>query len=134
MAVQNSKIGAILGLIGSFILLIVGLYTIRLIYNPDPNFPVILPYIIGGTTIAISAFGISGTVLVFRDYSFGYIFLLVAGALGVIGTFIPIHSYDAGYTIYITYLSNSFIYIDLVLMVLGGILGFVLADKKERKL
>ena len=134
MALQNSKVGAVLGLVGSFILLIVGLYTIRLLYNPDPNFPAILPYIIGGTTIAFSALGISGAVLVFRDYSFGYIFLLVAGALGVIGTFIPIHAYDAGYTIYFTYLSNSFIYIDLVLMVVGGILGFALADKTERKL
>jgi len=132
-----SKVGAILGLVGSVLMLLVGLFTIsmaRLMYNPDPNYPAFLPYIVGGVTIAISAFGMSGSVLAFRDYAFGYIFLLVAGVLGVIGSFIPIYFYDAGFTIVITNLSATLVYIDLVLMILGGILGFALADKTERKL
>ena len=133
-----SKAGAILGLVGSILMLITALFWISLsrlpLFNPDPNFPAFLPYIIGGITIAISAFGMSGAVLAFRDYNFGYIFLLVAGVLGVIGSFIPVHSYDSGYMIYTTYLSNTLVYIDLVLMILGGILGFALADKTERKL
>ena len=136
MAVQNPKIGAILGLIGSIFLLIAGLFTIslsRMISNPDPNYPAFLPYIAGGVTIAISAFGISGAILVFRDYPFGYIFLLVAGVLGVIGSFIPIYYYDSGYAIYTFYLNHTLLHVDLVLMIVGGILGFALADKKERK-
>ncbi|GAH79327.1 unnamed protein product [marine sediment metagenome] len=131
-----SKAGAILGLVGSILMLLVALFWISMsrlpiLIPPDPNFPAFLPYIVGGVTIAISAFGMSGAVLAFRDYAFGYIFLLVAGVLGVIGSFIPIYSYDV---VNITYLSNTLIYIDLVLMILGGILGFALADKTERKL
>ena len=133
-----TKTGAILGLVGSILMLLVGLFTISIgrlpLFNPDPNFPFILPYITGGLTIAISAFGLSGAVLAFRDYAFGFIFLLVAGVLGVIGSFIPIYAYDSGYILYVTYLCNTLIYIDIVLMVLGGILGFALADKTERKL
>jgi len=133
-----SKVGAILGLVGSVLMLLVGLFTISigrlpLFIPPDPNFPIIVPYIAGGLTVAISAFGLTGAVLAFRDYNFGYIFLLVAAVLGVIGSFIPIYSYDSGYIIYTTNLNNTLVYIDLVLMVLGGILGFALADKKERK-
>ena len=137
MAVQNKKIGAIIGLIGSVILLIVGLYMIsmaRLLYYPIPGFPAFLPYIIGGVTIVFSACGLTGAVLVFRDNPIGYIFLLVAGIVGIIGTFIPIYTYDTGYGIIITfYLSSTLLYADLVLMVVGGILGFALAEKKERK-
>lgn len=137
MAIKNSKIGAILGLIGSTILLIVGLYTIsfaRLAYFPIPNYPAFLPYITAMVTIALSACGIVGTILVFRDFPMGYIFLLIAGIVGVISSFIPIYSYDLGYGyIYYTYLSSSMLYADLVLMVVGGILGFALAEKKERK-
>jgi len=132
-----TKAGAILGLVGSVLMLLVGLYTTsmaRLMYVPDPNYKAFLPYIAGGITIAISAFGMSGSVLAFRDYAFGYIFLLVAGVLGIIGSFIPIYFYDSGYTVVIINLSNTLVYIDLILIVLGGILGFALADKKERKL
>ena len=136
MAVQSAKIGAILGMIGSVILLIVGLYTIsmaRLGYFP-PDYPVFITYITAGLTIAISAFGIFGTVLVFRDNRIGYTYLLLAGIVGVIGTFVPIYSYDHGYGyIQFFYLISTFLYADLVLMVVGGILGFALAEKKERK-
>ena len=135
MAVQNKNIGAIGGLIGSVILLITGLFWIslsRLGYNP--YIPPLLPYITGGVTIAFSAFGIVGTVLVFRDYDFGYIFLLAAGMLGIACTFIPIYAYDTGWgPIQFFYLSNTLLYADLILMLMGGILGFALAEKKERK-
>jgi len=134
MAVQNTKIGAILGLVGSVILLIVGLSAIsmsRLMYNPV-DFPIFIPYITAIVTSAISALGIYGAVLVIRDDFSGYTFLLLAGIIGIVGTFIPIYSYDVGYGyIQLFYLSSSFSFIDLVLMVVGGILGFALAEKKE---
>lgn len=137
MVVQNTKIGAVAGLIGSVILLIVGLSTIsmtRLSYYPDPNYPTILPYIVGAVTSAVSALGIFGTVLVFRDDHTGYTWLLLAGIIGIIGTFIPIYSYDMGYGyIFTTFLVNTALYSDLVLMTVGGILGFALAEKKERE-
>ncbi len=134
MAVQNAKIGAILGFIGAVILLIVGLSGISMSINLyGPGFvPIFIPYITAGVTSAISAMGLYGAVLVIRDNFTGYTFLLIAGIIGIIGTFIPIYSYDAGWGyIQLFYLSSSFSFIDLVLMLIGGILGFALAEKKE---
>lgn len=102
-------------------------------YAGYPGLPIFVPYITAVTTIALSACGITGSVLVFRDLHWGYIFLLSAGILGIIGTFIPIYVYDSGYgSLYYYYLVSTAIYIDLATMVVGAILGFALAEKKER--
>jgi hypothetical protein len=135
MVIETTKIGAILGLSGSIILLIVGLAGISLsrsLSQPDPNYPAFLPYTIGGVTIAISAFGLFGTILIFRDNNFGFTILLIAGIVGIVCTFIPIYNYvsEYGYT-HTYYLSNSLLYIDLVFMVVGGTLGFALVEKKR---
>jgi len=136
MATKTTKKGAIIGLLGSSILLMMGLVSISLasLYYSNPDYPAFLPYIIGGVTIALSAFGLFGSILVFRDINIGYVILLVAGIAGIIGTYTPIYIYvtEWGY-IRTFYLSNSFLYVDLALMVVGGILGFALAEKKERK-
>ena len=140
MVVKSSKIGAILGLIGSTILLVVGLASVsfaRNAYHPDPYFPVFIPYITAFVTVALSAFGLLGTILVFRDIPMGYIFLLIAGIVGIIGTLLPIYIYvyddGYGYTYtYMNFLVGTALYTDLILMVVGGILGFALAEKKER--
>ena len=134
------KVGAILGLIGSTVFLIAGLFTIaqsRLFYYP-PGDPMAVPisifYITGIANIALGSVGIVGVVLAFRDINIaGYILLLVAGAAGIVGTFIPIYIRDDGYgwiTFY--YLCATALYGDLILMVIGGILGFALAPKKGR--
>ena len=129
------KIGAILGLNGAGILLIVGLFGISIArMGYSPYIPPVIPYITGVVTIAFSACGIVGAVLVFRDNSVGYVYLLTAGIAGVICTFIPIYIYDHGYGyIQAFYLCSTAVYIDLVLMLMGGILGFALVEKKERK-
>ncbi len=130
-----SKVGAILGLVGSVLMLSNGynVWSFSLcVYPPGPY--AFLKYIVGGVTMVIGVFGMSGSVLALGDCTYGYIFLLVAGVLGVIGTFIPIRIIDfgSGY-LSITYLSTTLIYIDPILMIVGGILGLALADKKERK-
>lgn len=135
MTVKSSKVGAILGLIGSTILLIVGLASVsmsRNAYHPDPYFPFFLPYITAFVTVTLSAFGLLGSLLVFRDTTMGYIFLLIAGIVGIVGTFLPIYIYDDGGYIVMNFLVSTFIYADLILMLVGGILGFALAEKKER--
>ena len=56
MGLKSSKIGAIIGMIGSTIFLIVGLFGLtiaRMMYNPDPLFPQFLPYITALLTIAL---------------------------------------------------------------------------------
>jgi len=130
------KLGAIFGFIGAVILLIVGLSAMSISswMVQSGYVPIFIPYITAIVTTAISALGMYGAVLVFRDNFTEYTFLLLAGIIGIIGTFIPIYSYvdewDWSYTFY---LSSSAAFIDLVFMVVGGILGFALAEKKERK-
>ena len=130
------KVGAIVGIIGSTLFLIVGLYSIsmaRFFYTPL-GFPIIIYYITGIATITLSVCCIVGSVLVFRDLNIaGYIILLIAGIAGIIGTFIPIYVYDDGWSLRFFYLVNTALYGDLVLIVLGGILGFAIVEKKKRK-
>ena len=137
MAEKNSRVGAILGLIGSTLLLIVGLSGIalsRVLYsNYPPDYPIFLFYITSGTTIAWSSIALYGIVKIYRDDENGKLYLLMAGIVGIIATFIPIYFYDIGYGyIQIFYLSSTFMYADLVLIVVGGILSYALVDKKER--
>ena len=137
MAEKNSRVGAILGLIGSTLLLIVGLSGIalsRVLYSTyPPDYPIFLFYIISGTTIAWSSIALYGIVKIYRDDENGKLYLLMAGIVGIIATFIPIYFYDIGYGyIQIFYLSSTFMYADLVLIVVGGILSYALVDKKER--
>ena len=136
MAVQNKKIGAILGMIGSTILMVTGLFSISMGRSGYmPSYPLILPYITGGVTVVLSVCGMAGSVLVFRDSTLaGYIMLLTAAALGIFGTFFPIYAYDEGWGyIRYFYLCNTALYSDLVVMLIGGILGFALGDKRERQ-
>jgi ABC-type molybdate transport system permease subunit len=130
----KSKLGAKIGLIGSVILLIVGLSSASMasMYY-EVGYPIYIHYIQAIVTAAISALGMFGAVLVFRDNFTGYTFLLLAGIIGIIGTFIPIYVYiDEWDWTNTFYLSSSAAFIDLVLMLVGGILGFALAEKKER--
>jgi hypothetical protein len=134
MAAKSSNVGAILGLIGATILLVAGLANLSMTRQYTPSYlPPFLPYITGTVTITLSAFGLTGTVFVFRGFKWGNVFILCAGVAGVICAFLPIFVYDTGYGyIIFYYLVYSVMYIDVVLMVLGGILGLALAPKKER--
>jgi hypothetical protein len=134
MAVKNSKIGAILSSIGSTITMIIGLVTIsmaRTAYLPDPSIPAFVPYIPGFVTLFVSVTSLTGSVLAFRGFRWGYIFVLAAGFGGLVCTFLPIYVYDTGYGLYMIYLATSYLYADLILMIVGGILGFALVDKRE---
>ena len=118
------KVGAILGIIGSILFLIVGLYTIlisRLLYT-------------GITNIILGSLGILGVVLAFRDMKIaGYILLLLAGVAGFIGSFIPLYVWDDHGYLRFYYLCGTTLNVDLILMIIGGIFGIALGDKKERK-
>ena len=64
-----SKVGAILGIVGSTIFMLVGFYSIsmsRLIYSPM-GVPMIVFTITGISNISLGALGIVGVVLAFRD-------------------------------------------------------------------
>lgn len=137
MAFHSSKIGAIFGLIGSVILMLAALFGITMSRSYILNYPgfnFFLPYITVIVTVALSACGITGSVLVLRDLPWGFVLVLVAGLLGIVGSFIPIYAYDTGYG-YIIYLyvAGTAMYADLAVMIVGAIIGFALAEKTERK-
>ena len=119
-----AKVGAILGIIGSIIFLIVGLYTIlmsSLIYT-------------GITNILLGSLGILGVVLAFREINrAGFILLLLAGVAGIIGSFIPLYVWDDYGYLRFYYLCGTALNVDLILMIIGGILGLALGGKKEKK-
>lgn len=136
MAVHNRKIGAILGLIGSTIFMITGLFSLSFIRMYISSSIPILPYIIaGGVTVALAVCGIVGSVLAIRDnFTAGYAILLSAAIIGIFGTFVPIYAHDDGWGfIQLFFLCNTAMYADLVPMLVGGILGFTLVDNKERR-
>lgn len=135
---EYKYLGATVGLIGSLLLFSISLLCVSFFhYQVDYHHQYILINIIGIFTTLISAFGMYGSVLAFKDDARGYTYLLVAGAIGVVGTFIPIFASESSWNwppyIHIFYLVSTAYYIDLILMVVGGVLGFALAEKKERK-
>ena len=135
MTNQINKIGAISGLIGSMILLSVGLSIILDARFPgflDPEYPSGLPYMQAIITIIISAHGIFGAILAFKDNIYGYLCLLIVGIIGIIATFSPIFvSIAGGILTHIYFASSTFRYIDLVLILTGGILGLALKEKSR---
>ncbi|NHJ20938.1 MAG: hypothetical protein EAX91_08355 [Candidatus Lokiarchaeota archaeon] len=129
-------LGAVLGLIGSLILFIIALFHMSFFhYNLYNSYQEIL--VIGIVTLLISMFGIYGSLVAIRDDPKGYISVLIAGVIGFVGTFIPIFSSEStwGWPPYIHtfYLVSTFYYVDLILMVVGGVVGFALTEKVERK-
>ncbi|MHA2283756.1 MAG: hypothetical protein ACXAC5_23175 [Promethearchaeota archaeon] len=136
MVVHNRKIGAILGLIGSTILMIVGLFSLSFtrLYIISPV-PIFVYLITGGVTVALAICGIVGSVLSIRgSFIAGYAMLIGAAAIGIFGTFFPIYAYDEGWGyIQYFYLCNTALYADLVPMLVGAILGYALVDNKERR-
>jgi magnesium-transporting ATPase (P-type) len=140
MVVNYKHLGAILGSIGSSIELMIGLMVFshagqRILYW---NFYLaIIDTIAGITMVLIGVFGTFGSILAFKNETRGYKYLLSAGAFGVIGTLIPI-----GIFVYplisplhpgISNLVTTYYYFELILMVIGGVLGLALAEKKEKK-
>jgi peptidoglycan/LPS O-acetylase OafA/YrhL len=137
MAEMSPRIGALLGLIGGTVLLISGLSGIsmaRMYIYGSSDYPIFIMYITSGTTIAWACIALYGVVKIYRDEEIGKRILLIAGIVGIIATFIPIYFYDTGYDYIQTfYLSSTFIYADLALIIVGGVLSYALTEKKEKE-
>ncbi|MFX0076067.1 MAG: hypothetical protein ACFE96_11530 [Candidatus Hermodarchaeota archaeon] len=137
MAWHNREIGAVFGLIGSMILLSVGISRISDLHLPTfpyPDIPVGTLYIQAIAIILISVFGLIGAILALKDNLFGYPCLLVAGIGGLVGTFFPIYmSFAGGFLIEIYFMIDSLQYIDIVLIIVGGLLGLILRENEKRK-
>jgi len=130
--VDRAKVIAGVGLLGGAILLIYGLTLTRIYYSTDESF--IFRYISGIVTVLWAALALISSVLLLRGNKKGYIILLIAAVGGLIGNFIPIFSYNPCTIQYpclqVIYLNSTAGYFDLVLMLIGGIYGVALTDKK----
>ena len=85
-------------------------------------------------TILWASIALYSSVILLRGNKVGYVILLIAAIGGLVGNFIPIFSYDPygyGY-IEVIYLNGTAGFFDLVIMLVGGIYGVALNEKKER--
>ena len=125
---DRAKVIAGVGLLAGMILLITGLSMTRLYgYTGEA---LIYWYISAIVTIFWASLALFSSVILLRGNDIGYIILLIAGIGGIIGNFFPIFSYDVGWGyIQIIYLNSTALYIDLVLMLIGGIYGVALRKR-----
>jgi len=129
---DRAKVVAGVGLLGGVILLIYGLSMTRFYYNIDES--MVFRYIHAIVTIVWASLALISSVKLLKGNEMGYTILFLAGLAGIVGSFIPIFAYDPygyGY-IEIIYLNGTAGYFDLVIMLIGGIYGLALTEKKER--
>lgn len=131
--IDKAKAIAAVGLLGGLILLIYGLSATRFIYEIDES--LVFRYIHGIISIVWASLALFSSVILLKGNEMGYKILLIAAIGGIVGSFIPIFSYDPygyGY-IQVIYLNGTAAYFDLVIMLIGAILGIALTEKKERQ-
>ena len=87
-------------------------------------------------TVVWGILGVIGGLIGLARIKIGSVICIVIGLIATLGMFIPIYTYmmDLGYgyqlPITIT-LNSSFIIVDPILILLGGILGFVIKEKER---
>ena len=135
-----SKVGPILGIVGSAILMVGGFIgfgaqalveaTLALYGETwasigfDPSILMIRVII----TIIVGIVGLIGAILALKGMKAGKFILLIMGLIAVVGSFIPIATVDIlGVLIPVT-LIYPFFYVESFLMLVGGILALALKE------
>ncbi|GAG89478.1 unnamed protein product [marine sediment metagenome] len=138
------KIGPILGLIGSVLLLIAAFGGFRAQSDLEKtltglglNWAAIGfdPWIMMTSTLLtllLGVMGVLGTILVFNNKKSGAYLLLIAGCIAVLGMFIPIGSINYLLTSIPVSLSYSLLLVEPFLMLIGGILTLALKAYRVR--
>jgi hypothetical protein len=136
LAANFNRLSPFLALLGGTILLITGLVGSQTIYYDTSPWDIvyIFRYINAGVTAIWAGLAIYGAVLAIRGKEQGRQYMLLAGIGGIIGTFIPIYAWEIweGYTRTIK-LNSSAMFIDVVLILIGGILGYALMQREPPK-
>lgn len=133
---DKAKVVAGVGLLGGIILLIYGLNMTRFYFGYDDTNDELMVYRYINAIVSIlwASMAIFSSVILLRGNKVGYVILLIAALGGLVGNFIPIFSYDLGGRYNeVIYLNGTAGYFDLVLMLVGGIYGVALPEKKERQ-
>ncbi|MFX0031353.1 MAG: hypothetical protein ACFE8E_13845 [Candidatus Hodarchaeota archaeon] len=122
-----SRAGRILGEVGAIILMAYTLYGIQMTMYfqswPPSDWRLLLSIIL---TLVWGAGIIIGVVLAARDIKVGNYLILAFGSIALVGTFIPLHVYRFPPMFFnIIPLSMTFFYVDVLLVLVGGILAVV---------
>ncbi|MFX1356277.1 MAG: hypothetical protein ACFFA8_03250 [Promethearchaeota archaeon] len=131
-----TKISPALSLLGGTILLINGLVGSQISSYELYNYYIIFRYINAGVTCAWAGLAIYGAVLSFKGRASGKTLMIIAAIGGIIGTFIPIYrqfipyEYGGGGYTRIVKLNGSAMFVDLVFILIAGILGYTLTERK----
>lgn len=127
--IKNLKPEAFIGLLGGILLLRWALLSTPLYYYDISTIVRIISSIVSGLWSCIA---IIFSVRILKGNKRAYKYLIISGIGGIISTFIPIFFYNGGYgTIFIYFLSGTSNYTDLILILLGGILGFAFNEERE---
>ena len=134
MELKLTMLSSFLSLIGGTVLLIVGLAGSQVYYYESPiDIANIFRYINGGVSVIWAGLAIYGAVLAFRENENGKKYMLLAGIGGIIGTFIPIYIWDVNGWTQMIKLNGSAMFIDVVLILIGAILGYSLTEREPPK-
>lgn len=134
MELNISKVGAFICLLGGILLLRWGLEYSMFIKFYTIDITTIFRYIHLIVTLLWSCLAILGSEMVLRGNNKGYKFCMISGICGIAGTFIPIFFYDIGFGgIQFLSLSGTGNFTDLVLILLGAILGYALREEEVRR-
>ncbi|MFX0073863.1 MAG: hypothetical protein ACFE96_00360 [Candidatus Hermodarchaeota archaeon] len=136
----KAKVGPILGIVGSAILLIAGFMafgTQALIEAQlsllgltwaDIGFDPSIFMIRGLITVLVSLLGVIGAILALVGKKVGAFLLLIAGIVAVVGSFIPMATMTIAMVPIPVTLIYPFFYVESFLMLIGGILALALKE------
>ena len=139
-----TKLGPILGILGSVLLLIAGFRGFALQSELEKTLTGLgltwaaigfNPWILMTRTLLtllLGVMGVLGTILVFNNKKSGAYLLLIAGCIAVLGMFIPIGSINYLLTSIPVSLSYSLWFVEPFLMLIGGILTLALKAYRVR--
>lgn len=133
MAFKDYMIGPFLCTIRVIILLLNALWQTRMcIYGGSTGRVPSLGFVNAVVTAMWAGLALYGIVLAFRGNHLGGLFMVIAGIGGIVGSLTIIHTYvnDYGATLSIT-LNNTTNFIDLVLILVGGIISYGLKKRDE---
>jgi len=138
MAVKGKLlVGPILALIGGFIMFAASFFVFQSIavtevslaymgYSwADVGFSIELMYLRFMCTLLWGVLGVIGGIVAISGKKIGSIIALLGGILGIVGMFVPLGYITISTPVPVS-LSASFLFLDPILMILGGTLGLIL--------
>jgi len=127
----SARTGPKISIFGSILVICFGYFYLRAYRNVQSGIDLI--YIRFAFALMVGVAGIIGGILGLRGMRFGNIYTLLGCEIAIIGIFVPIGTivvHIINLSIHIVYLPvtlfSTWIYIDVILMGLGGLLGLLI--------